>query len=413
MLYNDYVKYIKKYNLKQTNPRDLQRQRQPTLMIAGRYYQIFKQSNSLKEIMNWYRVDNIVQHRPEFGKEEAEATYNYMLSDSFITEFKKTEELERMICDYIGTKHCIMTTSGTSAIILALMSLDLNRDDEVIVPNYTMIATVNAVKMLGLKPIIIDVDKETFTLNIEEISKNITEKTKAIIHVSLNNRYKDIDEIKSFCDNKNLFLIEDSAQSLGCKINGKSLGTFGQIGCFSLSTPKIISTGQGGFCVTNSDDLASKMTMIKNFGRKESGKDNFEVFGINLKFTDLQAVIGIEQMKKLDSRVKRLREIYDIYYSELKDVVEIKTPLSDEWLPWFVDIYVDDREDLMLFLKKHKIGTRPTYGEINKTKMYFSDQILPNSNYVSSKGLFLPSYIKLTDKDIYFICKIIKLYYNK
>ena len=151
-----------------------------------------------------------------------------------------------------------MTTSGTCAIILSLMALDLNIDDEVIVPNYTMIATVNAVKMLKLKPVIIDVDKDTFTINLDTIKKNVTNKTKAIIHVSLNNRYKNMTELVNYCKEQKFYLIEDSAQSLGCRINGKNLGTFGNIGCFSLSSPKIISTGQGGFCVTDDALLAKK-----------------------------------------------------------------------------------------------------------------------------------------------------------
>ena len=207
-------------------------------------------------------------------------------------------------------------------------------------------------------------------------------------------------------------MIEDSAQSLGCRINGKNLGTFGDIGCFSLSSPKIISTGQGGFCVTDNENLAKKMRMIKNFGRKESGKDNFEVFGINLKFTDLQAVIGIEQMKKIDYRVNRMKELYNIYYNKLKDVVVMRPPLNDEWIPWFVDIFTDKREELISFLKKHKIGTRPVYGEINKTKMYYNKEIFVNSDYVSKNGLFLPSYITLTNNDVIHICKLIKLFYN-
>jgi len=336
-----------------------------------------------------------------------------MLEDSFVTEYKKTEELEKIISNYLNCKECIMTTSGTCAIILSLMALDLKVGDEVIVPNYTMIATINAVTMLQLKPVIIDVDKDTFTLNLDDIKAKITSKTKAVIHVSLNNRYKNMIELVEFCKENNFYLIEDSAQSLGCKINGKNLGTFGNIGCFSLSSPKIISTGQGGFCVTDDDILAKKMRMIKNFGRRESGKDNFEVFGINLKFTDLQAVIGIEQMKKMDYRVKRMREIFDLYYKELKDVVEMRPPLNDEWIPWFVDIFTDKREPLVSFLKSHKISTRPVYGEINKTKMYYNKDIFENSNYVSSKGLFLPSYITIKNDDIKQICKLIIFYYNK
>ena len=170
MLYDDYIKYLNSDGLKKTNPRDLQRKREPTLMLIGKYYQCFHRKTNLNDMLNWYKMKHIMQHRPTFGIEEAEATYKYMLEDTFITEHKKTVELENMICKYIGCKHCIMTTSGTCAIMLALMALDLNEGDEVIVPNYTMIATINAVKFLKLKPIIVDVDKDTFTLNIDDIS---------------------------------------------------------------------------------------------------------------------------------------------------------------------------------------------------------------------------------------------------
>ena len=410
MLSGDYMKYLNTADIRKTNPRDLQRKRVPTLMLIGKYYKCFHRDSTIDEMMEQYSMISIMQHRPTFGKEEATATYKYMLEDSFVTEYKKTEELEGMICSYLNCKECIMTTSGTCAIILGLMALNLNIGDEVIVPNYTMIATVNAIKMLKMKPVIIDVNKHTFTIDLQTIKKNITAKTKAILHVSLNNRYNNMNELVEFCKENKYYFIEDSAQSLGCRINGKNLGTFGDIGCFSLSTPKIISTGQGGFCITNDESLAKKMRMIKNFGRKESGKDNFEVFGINLKFTDIQAVIGIEQMKKMDYRVKRMRDIYDLYYSELNGIVEMKEPLSSEWIPWFVDIFTNEREELIDFLKKHKISSRPVYGEINKTNIYYSNEILPNSNYVCSRGLFLPSYITINDEDILQICKLIKLF---
>ena len=413
MTVNDYNNYIQQSNILSSNPRDIFWNREPKIMQIGGYYQITKKTDSLETTMIWNNIkDMLMQHRPTFDIEEAEATYKYMLEDTFITEHKKTVELENIICKYIGCKHCIMTTSGTCAIMLALMSLDLNEGDEVIVPNYTMIATINAVKFLKLTPIIIDVDKDTFTLNIDNITEAITDKTKVVMHVSLNNRYTDMDKIIDICNKNNIILIEDSAQSLGCKINGKSLGTFGKIGCFSLSTPKIVSTGQGGFCITDDDEIARKISMIKNFGRRESGRDDFEVFGINLKFTDLQAVIGIEQMKKMDYRVKRMREIYDLYYENLKDIVEIKKPLNNEWIPWFVDIYINNRDKIMSYLKKHKIQTRTVYGEINKTNMYYSDTILPNSNYVCTKGLFLPSYITLTNEEILYICRIIRCHLN-
>ena len=407
----DYMNYILNFDLKKTNPRDIERKREPTLMLIGGYYQACNVTSDINDMMNWYNIHSIMQHRPTFEKEEALATYNYMIEDNFITEHKKTKELENIICNYLDCKHCIMTTSGTVAIILALMSLNLKEGDEVIVPNYTMIATINAVKFLKLVPIIIDVDSETYTLNCQEMEKNITPKTKCVIHVSLNNRYSKLNEIVNYCNENNIYLIEDSAQSLGCRFNGKSLGTFGKVGCFSLSTPKIISTGQGGFCVTDDDELAKKMNMIKNFGRRESGQDNFEVFGINFKYTDLQAVICIEQMKKLDHRVKRMQEMYKLYYENLKNIVKMIPSLNEEWLPWFIDIYISDRDDLMKFLKQHKVGVRPVYGEINKTNIYNSDIVFINSNYVCNNGLFLPSYITLTNNEIIYICKLIKCWY--
>ena len=125
-----------------------------------------------------------------------------------------------------------MTTSGTTAIILGLMALDIAEGDEVIVPNYTMIATINAIKLLKLKPVIVDVDYDTYTLTVDTIRSNITERTRAVIHVSLNNRSRNIEHISEYCSSHNIFMLEDSAQSLGCRTNGKHFGTFGEIGCF-------------------------------------------------------------------------------------------------------------------------------------------------------------------------------------
>jgi perosamine synthetase len=414
ILLKDYINYLNNSDIIQTNPRDLFWKREPKFMQIGGYYQIVFKNDNLENMKKWFTIkNNIMQHRPTFGIEEANACHKYMLDDNFVTEHKQTAILEQMICEKLNCKNCIMTTSGTAALLLALMSLDLNDGDEVIVPNYTMIATVNAIQFLKLKPVIIDVNSETFTIDCDEIRKNITTKTKCVIHVSLNNRYTDMEKIVELCKELNIHLIEDAAQSFGCKINSKSIGTFGKIGCFSLSTPKIISTGQGGFIVTDDTKIAEKINMIKNFGRKQSGVDDFVVFGLNFKYTDIQAVIGIEQVKKIDERVKRMREIYNLYYNNLKNIVHIKPPLSDEWIPWFVDIYIDDRENICKILKKHKIETRPVYGEINKTNMYYSEQTLVNSNFVSTNGLFLPSYITLSDEEITYICNIIKMIYSE
>jgi len=401
-----------KHPVTATNPRDPEQKRQPVKMLVGGYYQVTRHGDTVDQMLRWHAQKTpIVQSRPHFDEKEAQATYAYMSNpDNYLTEFKQTEELERMLCKYIGTTHCIMTTSGNNAIILALLALNIQPGDEIIVPNYTMIASINSIKMAGGIPVIVDVDPETFTLSVATIRGAVTSKTKAVLHVSLNNRHANIQEIVSYCKESGILLIEDAAQSCGCRVNGVHFGTFGAIGCFSLSTPKIISTGQGGFVITDDDELARKMRMIKNFGRKQGGVDDFEIFGINMKFTDVQAVIGIEQVKKLPERVERLRAIFDRYAEGLKGVGRFLAPQSAEWIPWFVDLFIEDRENLMYFLKQHGIQTRPTYPEINKTPMYEDGKHYPVSEYVSAKGLFLPTHPLLTNTEIDYVCDIIRLY---
>jgi perosamine synthetase len=414
ILLEDYKKYMNQPNITYTNPRD---NRIPVKMTIGGYYQICFKNNLITIYDNWFSIkEKIMQTRPNFDINEANACFEYMKTgDNFVTEFKQTMQLEKMICDFTGSKYCSMTTSGTSALMLAFYSLNIGTGDDVIVPNYTMIASINSIKAVGANPVIVDVDPESGTLSKEIIEKHVTKKTKAILHVSLNNRTKNLNEIVDYCNSNNLFLVEDAAQSLGCFLNKKHIGTYGNIGCFSLSTPKIISTGQGGFLVTDDEILYKKINMIKNFGRKEGGSEVYEVFGLNLKFTDIQAVIGIEQMKKLPYRIKRMREIFDLYYKELSEVssfCKMILPPNDEWIPWFIDIFVEDRDNLALFLNKHNIQTRITYPEINKTPMYLTNDDFIHSNYISINGLFLPSHTLLTDNEIKYICEIIKVYYN-
>lgn len=408
----DYMRYIQSGDITTTNPRDPEKKRVPTNMVIGGYYQVCTRDESLEEMMNWhFQKQMLLQSQPNFGIEEANACFEYMKDGTnFVTEFKQTTALESMIAQFTGAKHVCMTTSGNTAIILALLACDIGVGDEVIVPNYTMIATINSVKFVGATPVILDVDPTTLTMNLDGIQRVRTIHTKAVLHVSLNNRHADIEGIASYCKTEGIVCIEDAAQSLGCTVNGTHFGRFGTIGCFSLSTPKIISTGQGGFCITDDDELARKLSMSKNFGRKCGGVDHFETFGLNAKFTDIQAVIGIEQMKKLPERVSRMRAIFDRYYSYLH--MYMKPAPFDTWIPWFVDIFVDDRDNLMKFLTKHNLQTRPTYPELNRTPMYLDSITHPISSYVSEHGLFLPSHTLLQDAEIDHLCKLIKFYYE-
>jgi perosamine synthetase len=415
---DDYKRYILENEITQTNPRDVDKERKPVKMVVGGYYQLMWKNSSVDENLNWFSIKSpIMQTRPVFGKEEADATHTYMTTgDPFYTEFRETTALESKLKEYIGVKHCFMTTSGTTAIMAALLALGIQKDDEVIVPNYTMIATANAVRALGAVPKLVDVNSETYTLDLETVKASISNRTKVVIHVSLNNRSTQLKEIVDYCHSKNIRVLEDAAQSLGCRLNGQHYGTFGDIACFSLSTPKIISTGQGGFVITNNDDLAAHVFKIKNFGRKSGGIEEYSEFGLNFKFTDLQAVVGLEQCKKLPARVERMKEIYALYSSEL-GIKNAQYELlggqgNPEWIPWFVDVLTTNRSELMTFLKKHNIDTRVCYPSIHATEVYGLEGPYSNTDRISQNGVFLPTHFALSDMEIRYVAYILKLYYT-
>lgn len=362
--------------------------------------------------------DFINQMEPWFDEKEADACYEYMKSGGWVMEHKKTREFEKMICDYTKAIYCHIVNNGTIALSIALLAVGIKPGDKVIAPDLTMIASVNSVKLIGAEFILVDVEEKTLCLDINKTEKLIKKdkNIKAVIHVSLMTRCNDIERLVEICNSNNVYLIEDSAQSLGSFYKNRHLGTFGDIGSFSFSMPKIISTGQGGALITDNRELSDKIWQIKNFGRDRGGIDIHNIFGINSKTTDVQSVIGIEQMKKLPYRVNRIREMWDLYYEKLsdhKDIFMIKTE-NPKWIPWLIDIYVENRSDLALFLKSKNIGTRPIYPPIHSQRVYpeLNGMSFPISEYYSNMGLWLPSSTKLTNEQILYICNCVKQFYN-
>ncbi len=362
-------------------------------------------------------MDFINQFEPWFGEEEKKAVCEYMDEGGWITEFKRTAKFEEMIAEYSGAKHCIVVNNGTISLTLAALASGVKAGDEVIVPNYTMIASPNSVKMIGAIPVFVDVEPETLCLDIQLVKNAITKKTKAIILVLANGRYpkSGIESFVKLAKEYNLILIEDAAQSLGSYYpDGRHQGSVGDVGSFSFSAPKIISTGQGGALITNNDEIAFNLKRLKDFGRSGGGNDIHDTIGYNFKFTELQACIGIEQMKKLQWRVDRKKQIIELYQQQLINVPQVKFFKQDliNTTPWFIDVLVEKREALQSYLKEHSIGTRFMYPPINKQKAYQIAGEHPVSNLIGEKGLWLPSSNQLTDEQIYYICDVIKRVYK-
>jgi perosamine synthetase len=359
----------------------------------------------------------IPQMQPWFGEEEKAALAAYMDEGGFITEFKRTERFEQMIAEYTGTKHCIVVNNGTISLTLAALGLGITHGDEVIVPNFTMIATPNSVKMFGVEPIFVDVEPETLCVDICLVEAAITPRTKAIMLVAANGRYPKagIAAFEQLAMKHGLYLIEDSAQALGSRYpDGRHIGTAGDVGSFSFSAPKIISTGQGGCLVTNDDALAARLRRLKDFGRNGGGNDVHATIGFNFKFTELQACIGIEQMKKVPARVDMKRTMLRHYQARLGQCEQVR--FFDQDLtcttPWFIDILAEGRDGLQAHLKQVGIGSRVMYPPINQQEAYLVSGHHPVSEEVGVKGLWLPSTTQLSESDIDRVCDAVLDFYR-
>lgn len=356
----------------------------------------------------------IQQMEPWVGKEEEQEVLKVMRS-GWITEAQKTKQFEEEIASFVGCRYASVVTNGTVSLAIGLWALGIGAGDEVIVPDFTMVATPNAVLMAGAKPVLVDIEKETLCLDISDVEKKITSRTRAVMPVALNGRAPDMEKLMSLCKKKNICLLEDAAQAFGSSWKNQYLGTFGEIGSFSFSTPKVITTGQGGALVTDDKNLYEKIIRIKDFGRINRNFQDHDEIGYNFKFTDILAAIGIAQMKKLPGRLKRKKDIFALYKHELEGVSGIRFLTTDltQVSPWFIDILIDDPKALQIYLRGERIGTREFYPAIHTTKPYQGSRRLPNSRWVAEHGLWLPSSSCLTDSDIITVCSAIRNYYER
>jgi perosamine synthetase len=348
--------------------------------------------------------DFIPQAQPWFDEREVEAVTRYMRGGGWLTEFKETKRFAEMIAEYTGATYCSILANGTVSLTAGLLAMGIGAGDEVVVPAYTMVATANAVGMAcGAKPVFADVERETMGLDFESLVKAVTPRTKAVMLVSINGRYpRQLEAILRLCRDRHIRVVEDAAQSLGSRHHGKHAGSFGDVGSFSFSMPKIITTGQGGALITDDGDLFHKIELVRNFGREEAGVDRHVFFGANFKFTDLQAVIGIEQMKKIEGRVTRKKEIYRILRDRLAGAPGVRFFDTDDGVaPWFNDVLADDRDALAAHLKQRGVGSRPFYPVVPTQAPYHRPNgEFPNAEYLSAHGLWLPSFAQLSDSEI-------------
>ena len=369
---------------------------------------------------NILKVNKIILANPKINNSETITLLKKVLKSTFVNEGKQTKEFEKKICQFLNVRYCLTTTSGTTALFLALKALGLNNNDEVIVPNITFPATANAVSMAGGKPILVDVDPVNILIDEKSLLKKISKKTKFVIPVHVSGRGSNIKNIIKICKKKSIKVIEDAAEAFGSKINGKNLGTFGEVGCFSFAPNKIITTGQGGVVVTNNKEIYKKLKVLKDQGRigpTTGGEDNYVSLGFNLKFTNLQAALGLSQIKELRWRVKKLRNIHKFYLQNIKqnnDFKIINFKLSNGELPLWTDIWCNNRNKLFKFLESKNIFCRYYWKPLNTSPVYLTSfKDLENSKKLQKKLMWLPSSLEMTMKEQKKICNLINLFFAK
>lgn len=341
------------------------------------------------------------------------------LDNNFVNEGPLATQFENEIKKILGVKHAFACNSGTVAIFLALKGLGIKTGDEVLVPNITFIATANAVDLCGAKPILVDVDPTTLNISEEAILKSITPRTKAIVPVHVSGRPANMDAILKIAKDHKLFVVEDAAEAFTSQYKNKFSGTLGDAGCFSFSPNKTISTGQGGMIVTNSDELAGKIRPLKDQGRPQrgtGGDDLHNTIGYNFKFTDLQAGMGLGQLKQLKKRVARMVRNHELYIKNLgniKDITILKADLKNGELPQWTDILTAKRDQLDAYLRENNIECRRYWHPLHRQLAYkMPDDNFPNSTKLSPQALWLPSAFTLTDKDILRVCAKIKEFFK-
>jgi perosamine synthetase len=358
---------------------------------------------------------------PFIGTKEAEYVADCLRTNWISSKGKYIEQFEQSFSRYCGCKFGISTTSGTTALHLAIASLGIGVGDEVIVPTFTMAATVFAIMYTGAKPVLVDSEAETWNIDVSKIEERITPRTKAILPVHIYGHPCDMDPILDIATRHRLYVIEDAAEAHGAEYKGKRAGGIGDVGCFSFYGNKIITTGEGGMVVTNNPEVADRARALKDLAFSREKRFLHTDIGFNYRMTNIQAAIGLAQFEKIDELVERRRRNAMLYNSILRGVRGIRLPPEKEWAKnvyWMYSIMVDEgfgmsRDDLMKHLADRGIETRAFFIPMHQQPVFaqmglFKGESYPVAEELAVKGLYLPSGSGLTREQIERVCTAIR-----
>ncbi len=363
-------------------------------------------------------------NKPMITKSDSDLVYKVVKSGWVSSEGPNVKNFEKNFSKFIGHKYSVAVSSGTGALDIAVKTLNLKKNDEIIIPNFTIISNAIAVTKLGLKIKFIDCDIFDWNMNLEKVKKSISKKTKAIIATHIYNFPLRVDKLKKICNQKKIFIIEDAAEVLGQSIFNKKCGSFGDISVFSFYANKQITTGEGGMITTNNKSFYEKMLSLRNLAFGKINRFNHEDIGWNYRMTNMQATLGLSQLKRIKSIVKTRHRVGERYYRNLLNNKNLFIPKPknnfSKNIYWVVGVVIINKnlnlnaDAAMKKLQKFGIGTRPFFWPMHKQKIFrnhniFNSKKFSNSEYISKYGFYLPSSLSLKNSEIDYICKKVNL----
>lgn len=376
-------------------------------------------------------IEFIPYGKQSIDEEDIEKVVKVLRSD-WITTGPKVQEFETSISKYVGSKFTTVVNSGTSALDLAVQSLNLKAKSEVITTPFSFMATANAIVYNDLVPVFADIQKETRNIDPDQIRAKITKKTKAIIYMDYAGQPCDIKEIREIADEYDLYLIEDACHAMGAEYNGKKVGTFADLTVFSFHPVKHITTGEGGAVTTDHQNLDETLKVLRNHGidkdlhKRQSQADymyDMKTLGRNYRLTDIQCALGISQLKKLDYYIEMRNKLVIFYSNKLKDLEFLDTPVVKPHIKHAWHIYtllLDERvkrDKFFQYMKKNNIGVNVHYIPIYRFTYYinrfnFKIEDFPVTEEVFKRIITLPIHPKLTQNQLEYICTKTKEYFD-
>lgn len=336
------------------------------------------------------------------------------------------EKFEKKFAEFLGVKFAVTTTNGTSALHLAVASLGIGPGDEVIIPDLTIISCALAVLYTGAKPVFIDVEKMTGNIDPARIEEKISKKTKAIMVVHLYGHPADMDPILHLARKHNLKVIEDAAEAHGAEYKGKKVGGLGDIGCFSFYANKVVTTGEGGMVVTNSEEIYEKAKLLKDLAHSPKRRFMHEEIGFNYRMTNLQAALGVAQLEEVENYIKKKRSMAELYIEGLKNLPNIELLYEAGYAKsvyWMFPLLVSKknkitRDEFREKLKDLGVDTRDFFYPLHSQPVFdnlkFSNrEEFPISTDLSNRGFYIPSGLALTKNEINKVINAVKKVANE